>query len=362
MNKTLVALALSAAFASSAFAQSAVEKSQVTIYGIADVGISSESGGIAADTNKTKLTSGIASGSRLGFKGTEDLGNGLSAGFVLESGVSFDTGTTTGNQTYGRQSFVSLADKSLGSVALGRQYNTIYETLRDVADPFALGTAGSSLNLMSTAGSRTDNQIKYTSPAFNGFSGTVSVALGEVAGNTAASRTVGMSGSYKGGPVETTVAYSKIADSTDVNSSKSTLIAGTYDTGFKVNAASASVKVNAAYGMNKGTGVVAVNAHNISVGANGTLDSADLLLGATIPVTSKGKLMVSYIRHNDRTVANADASQFGIGYIYSLSKRTNLYTAFAQMENKNGADYTIGNATEAGSGTRSVNIGVRHSF
>ena len=83
MKKSLLALAVLASFASAASAQSSV-----TMYGLVDAGIVSERGGKAG--NITKLTSGIGSQSRLGFRGTEDLGNGLSALFVLETGVKID--------------------------------------------------------------------------------------------------------------------------------------------------------------------------------------------------------------------------------------------------------------------------------
>jgi predicted porin len=89
-------------------------------------------------------------------------------------------------------------------------------------------------------------------------------------------------------------------------------------------------------------------------------DSSDFLLGAAIPAAG-GTLMASYIGKDDRTAFNQDA-RWGVAYAYPLSKRTNLYAAYAAIRNQNGAGYTVGNNTEAGSGDRAVNLGIRHTF
>jgi predicted porin len=72
--------------------------------------------------------------------------------------------------------------------------------------------------------------------------------------------------------------------------------------------------------------------------------------------------MASYIRKNDKTVNNQDADQWALGYSYAMSKRTNMYVAYAKIKNKNGAGYTVGNNNEAGSGDKAFNAGIRHSF
>jgi predicted porin len=98
----------------------------------------------------TKLTSGIASGSRLGFRGTEDLGDGLAAFYVLEMGINADTGVLgQGGLGFGRQSMVGLQG-GFGSVSLGRQYTPV-ALIQTETDPFATGLAGTSANLISAA-------------------------------------------------------------------------------------------------------------------------------------------------------------------------------------------------------------------
>ena len=72
--------------------------------------------------------------------------------------------------------------------------------------------------------------------------------------------------------------------------------------------------------------------------------------------------MASYIHKDDRSILNQDADQLAVGMTYALSRRTDFYAAVAKIRNKNGAAYTVGNATSAGHGDRAVNVGIRLSF
>ncbi len=130
MKKTFATLALLSA--GTAFAQS-----NVTVYGLVDASIANEKNGgtLAA----TRLDSGSQSGSRLGFKGTEDLGNGLKANFVLEAGFNLDDGTSAQGALFGRQAYVGLSG-DFGAFNLGRQKAPMYDVM-DKLDPFHIGMA-----------------------------------------------------------------------------------------------------------------------------------------------------------------------------------------------------------------------------
>jgi predicted porin len=118
-KKTLIALAILGAFTGVASAQTSV-----TVYGVADAGLVFEGGGAAGSV--TKLSTGVQSGTRLGFKGVEDLGGGLSAKFLLETGIKIDTGGfNQGGTAFGRQDYVGL-EGGFGSVTLGRQYTPVF--------------------------------------------------------------------------------------------------------------------------------------------------------------------------------------------------------------------------------------------
>jgi predicted porin len=357
MKKSLIAIAVLAATSSAAFAQS-----NVTIYGILDAGITAERG--AAAGNVTKVTSGAASASRIGFKGTEDLGGGLSAIFKLETGARIDDGTLDNSTStlFNREAYVGLSSKTAGTLTLGRQYTPYYETLRDVGDPFAMGYAGTAKNLFPVASymTRNSNAVVYKTPNLAGFTGSVSYSLGEQNSDSSAARQVGGSLGYNNGPLNVAVAYNmKNNDTSTVKTAgvgHNTLVAANYD--FKV------VKVFGAWSKDSGQGSAPLNQPLAQFGYTpvASQDSRDALIGVTAPIGAAGTLMASYIDKDDKEFANRDASQWAIGYNYALSKRTSTYVAYAKIKNKNGAGYTVGNNSEAGTGDKAFNVGVKHSF
>ncbi|MBC7454189.1 MAG: porin [Massilia sp.] len=355
MKKIIIAAAILGAFAATAQAQS-----NVAIYGILDAGIVHESGG--TNGNLTKVGSGISSASRFGFRGTEDLGNGLSALFTLEGGVKIDTGIG-GAGIFDRQSFVGLKSTTLGTVTIGRQYTLLYLALGQVADPFGVGYSGSARGLFPSVGNatRTSNTVMYASPKMSGFSADLAYSAGEQAGSNVAGRQIGADVAYSNGPLNARLVYNAINNDTAAVSNdigRNTMFAANYD--FVV------AKAFFAYSDNKGMNssalpnAIAYTTPTTPVAAS--TDSTNLLIGATVPVGPAGTVMASYIRKNDKNVANRDADQFAIGYSYALSKRTNAYTSFAKIKNKNGASYTVGDNTDAGSGDKAFSVGVRHSF
>lgn len=362
MKKTFLALSMISAIGfMSTIAGSATAQSSVTIYGIADTGIAIEKGGSAGSVSK--LTSGIGSGSRLGFKGTEDLGGGLSAFFLLESGINIDAGSSgQGGLMFGRQAYVGVKG-DFGTLTAGRQYTPEYLTLA-FADPFGTGFAGDAANIMPNSGtgaSRMDNTLKYVTPSFDGFTGELAYGFGETAGDTSAGRQIGAAIVYTSGPFAVRLGYHNRNNDTAIlkntEDGKTTLLAATYDFGV--------AKAHLAYGINKGLNSSPLrntaNPYGSLVAPTASTDSTDFLLGVTLPFGSN-KILASYIRKDDKTAKNQDASQLAVAYIYSLSKRTDLYAAYARIDNKNGAGYTVGSAIEAGSGDSALHLGIRHSF
>ena len=349
MKKSLIALAVLASSAGAASAQS-----NVTIYGLIDGGVEHQSGGVAGSV--TKLTSGVQNASRIGFKGTEDLGGGMSALFTLENGFGLDTGAALqGGALFGRQAFVGVKG-NFGTVTLGRQYTPIFTSLCGAIDPFACGLAGNAANLMSQGGTpttgggpRTNNAVKYAAPIMAGVMAEVTYGLGEVAGNNSASRTIGGQVGYAAGPLVVRLAHNNVNDATATTRSKVTMLGGKYDFGMAA--------VHVAYAINK----------NAIAGGTSVAqaDTRDALIGVSVPFGAS-TILASYIRKTDKTAASNDANQLALGYTYALSKRTNLYTSYARIDNtvaNNVAGfYSAGNATDAGSGDRSFNVGVRHTF
>jgi predicted porin len=354
MKHTVLACAIAGA-CSLASAQSTVN-----LYGVVDAGLVRESGGVAGTV--TKLSSGVGSVSRLGFRGNEDLGGGLSALYTLELGTKIDTGEIDSAGTiFNRQAFVGVKSTAFGALTLGRQYTPYYLTLSTVADPFATAYAGNIKNLFPTAGNNTraSNTVLYATPVVQGWSAEFAWSLGEQAQDSAAGRQLGGALAYAQGPLTVRLGYNnRNTDTAAVKTAHSTntVLAANYNFG--------PVKGFAAYGIDKGpVSAPLPNASNPYGGIKPTAstDSTDALVGLSASA-GVGTVIGSYLIKNDRTSFNQDARQLGLAYTHPLSKRTTLYAAWARIRNSNGAGYTVGNNGEAGSGDQAVNLGLRHAF
>ncbi|PIF09119.1 putative porin [Janthinobacterium sp. 13] len=332
----------------------------VAVYGVLDAGIVAERG-CAANCANTKVSGGVASGSRLGVQGREALGNDVSAVFTLEAGVQNDTGQSEEGRLFGRQAYVGL-DSRLGALTLGRQYNPHYLALTDVADPFKGGMAGSAGNLAGYSVKRYDNTVKYVTPALRGVTASAIYSFGESPYSNASNRAYGATLGYSAGAVNVSVSHQRknnliLASGTlpaiDM-SARNTLIAANVD--LKVATVFAAVGVNKGYGSSPWDPNNAYSALALSMSSS---DSRDTLLG--VPVGGF-KLLASWVRKDDRDLANRDASQMAVGLTYSLSKRSDFYASYAKIHNKNGARYTVGNASDSGRGDAAFNLGFRHGF
>jgi predicted porin len=337
---------------------------QTEVYGLLDAGVVAERG-CQNDCARTKVDSGIASGSRLGVRGKEDLGNGTSAVYTVEAGILNDTGASDQNgRLFGRQAYVGL-DGPLGVVTLGRQYNLVYDTLTDVADPFHGGMAGSAANLVGYTTKRYDNTIKYKSPrSRSGLIGSVIYSFGESPFNSRVNRAYGVTLGYEAGRVNLSITHQRkenLLDATGTTppvdqSASNSLVAANVDFGRFVG--------YAAYGHSKGDGSMQWDENN-PYGAVAQRDfstnSRDVLLGVAVPMGAT-TFLASCIHKDDRSLADRDANQLAIGASYALSKRTNFYASFAKIQNRNGGGYTVGNASNRGSGDRAINLGLRHAF
>lgn len=339
MKKSLLALAVLSAFAGAASAQTSV-----TMYGVVDMALQHENNGGAAGS-KTALDSGIESGSRLGFKGSEDLGGGLKANFDLEMGVNADNGTSSqGGLTFGRQAWVGLSG-NFGSVNFGRQYAPIF-IATDSVDPFdagiisgQAGSGTSSSGILGVFGTpfRTNNTVNYTTSNLGGFSGSLAYSFGEVAGDNSANRQIGLSGTYANGPALATVAYHKANDALG-NATKILFVGGTWD--FKV------VKAAAAYG-------------KTTTDLN-TVDNKTAMLGVTVPV-GPGNILGSWVHQKNDLVGGGKSNQLAVGYTYAMSKRTDLYTSYSRTAN-DANDNAGGLAAGNGLTDKLFNVGIRHKF
>ena len=357
MNRRLMAAC--AAFSAACGAQA---QSSVTISGFLDASVIFERGGAAGSVNK--LGSGASGPSRLVFRGTEDLGGGLSAGFHLESGVTVDTGGSLQQNFWGRQSYVQLGG-GFGTLQAGLVYIPLFTTMRDVADPFRASHAGGAGNIMTAgfpAGPKSvgfpnasavtgntatgaisrANTLLYSTPRLGGFTGELHYSFGEQAITDSALRTVGGSVGYAQGPLMVRLAAAQTKNAAATDSAKNVLLGANYDFG--------PARLYLGYGTNKGYG---------------TARSDDALIGASARFGTT-TLMASYVRKNDKSPANIDASQVGVGGMYHLSKRTHLHASFAKISNDvpktSPAFYTVSTPAGPATGDRLLALGIGHLF
>jgi predicted porin len=351
MKKSLIALAVLAA------SGAAMAQSSVTLFGVVDATYAYGSGSAG---NRSQLTNSGYNSSRLGFRGVEDLGGGLSASFWLEAGLTNDDGrggsTNTNNQVAGannsgglvfnRRSTVSL-NGGFGEVRLGRDYTPQFWNIT-VFDPFGtngVGTTQTQFNLGGPTNTRASNAIGYFLPGnLGGFYGQVQYYMGEnlsTAVNKKDGNGLAARAGWANGPVNVALAVSQTKFlNADL---KSWNLGGQYDFGF-------------------GKLLAHVNRDDVKNGNEGT----GWLIGGLIPVGA-GEIRVSYSTY-EVEIANASdprTNKFALGYVHNLSKRTAVYATAATVKNKNGANTVLNGAshgTNLNRNSSGYDIGIRHSF
>ncbi len=343
MKKSLLALAVLGAFAGAAQAQSAV-----TIYGSFDAGVRNVNNANAAGNSKLTMSSnGQYNSNRIGFKGVEDLGGGLNAHFVLETGFNTGTGALdNAAKLFNRSAYVGLGG-AWGSLDLGRQYSVNFKTI-GMYDPFNYKFTG----IIPLAGqgllTRLDNDIQYTG-TFGPVTARAEWALGEQAGSTSngSARAVGVG--YSAGPIAAGAAYTKQTAAAAPNlETTNWTVGGAYGTGpFRVAAGYARNEADAATGPSN--------------------DRSDAWLGGSYNVTPAAQVTLAFYRTKlDAAAAGADArrNMWVLGGTYALSKRTNFYADFDHSSFTNGSPAAWGVQPVAGNtkNVTGISVGINHLF
>jgi predicted porin len=398
MKKSLLALAVLGAFAASAQAQSSV-----TIYGIVDAGATYQSKSGVNNNGLFAVESGLMSGSRLGFKGTEDLGGGLKANFVLESGFNTDTGAMSGQDFSGssnlfrRTSTVGLSG-GFGAINIGRQTDFAYSgtnggtAMYSTAGYLGVFSSSNGTTQARLQGDRTNNSIRYDMPAVGGLTGGVMLGLGEQAGAGSAGQAYAAGLKYDNGPLSFGGSYYQSkegatpADRNLYGATAAGQPVGT--TGVKTFTLGASYVMGAGklYGswsrvkmatlatatgltFNSGAGNSASNLAGTPASANDKLDIYEI--GYNYDLTASLKLLTGFT-HTRANFTTGDpkgkVNQLLIGTDYFLSKRTDFYAVATYMRSSDVAnplklDITTANSsTNTTGGAYGLGVGIRHAF
>jgi len=327
------------------------------VYGIVDVSISSIDSGAERTLG---MDSGRNNASRIGFKGVEDLGNGLKGEFVLENGFDSSTGqqsnTAAGDRTgaFSRLAYVGL-NGGFGTVRMGRQ-NSPMKTALDAIDPFTGGGVGGAINYIGNGSTpeRVSNQLTYISNNFGGFQGSVAYKFGEVTGVNNANQGYAAQLGYGNGPLNVQFAYADnnvsnetatgIPVTTVDSDTQHMFIGATYNFGaFKLHGGFQDFEVE-----NNITGTT-------------TAEGESYILGATVPFGASA-LRASYIRNN-LDEANKDSDIYALSYTYAMSKRTTLYTTYVHASNDSAQNVGVGGNVDAnGRNGSGLFAGVQHNF
>ncbi|AFK62189.1 porin [Advenella kashmirensis WT001] len=401
MKKTLLTAALVTGL--SGIAQA---KSTVTLYGLVDAGIGYQQTKVTQGDAYTKtrvvgLINGVKNGNRWGFKGAEDLGNGTSAIFQLESGFDMGNGRSSlGGRLFGRQAYVGLKGDGWGALTLGRQYNLAADIVAPI-DPFGAGflqagVLGGAFGASTFA--RMDNSIKYVTPDFSGFK--LGVAYGGKNTKTTnsddfndfeerdTSHWISFGAGYSSGPITVGASYDRfLTDFRDTDSDiKGTThmwnLFGSYDLDV--------VKLFLGYGQVRGamsndiivrngagnTGLNAVlngfttvtNPNSSAVGmnyaqTNGYRQQA-WMAGLSMPVSDQAKVLFSYQGSATKNTGDAFDGVKGklhilsLGYLHNLSKRTSLYAIATYGTGR----LKFGNRDNIKLKSTLVGVGMQHRF
>jgi predicted porin len=347
LKLSAIGVLLIAAAGGNAFAQAS---SSVTLFGVVDAGVRQVKNG-GSDISFGS-TNGLNS-SRLGVRGTEDLGGGLFASFWLEHGFSPDTGIQSDSSRFwNRRATVSLGSSSIGEIRLGRDFSPSYSGWSDF-DVFgdngvaAGGKFASALGSGADTNTRADNLVQYFTPAgLGGFYGNVGVAAGE---GVAGKKYYGGRAGYAAGKLNVSLAYGE-----------TTVTANAFgDDKLKVADAGASYD----FGVVKLSGYVLQQKY-------GPLKLEVASLGVGVPLGA-GTIRAAYTQANASGTSAAgidtsgnDGKQLALGYVYDLSKRTALYATAARVENDGNATFAVASTPALGGGQNSTGyeFGIRHRF
>jgi predicted porin len=331
-RKHLVA-ALLASFPLIAFAQSA----NVQLYGVMDAAVSSEDNGVA---RHTVVNSGNQSSSRFGFRGTEDLGNGMKALFNLEGGVAIDTGAGD-SALFGRRAVVGLQG-DFGTVTIGREYSPI-ASVAGATDITGQGFYGSNLSAFNYLTRRLSNSVNYRSAPMSGFSVLAAWSAGEAATGQPKSDLKGVGLEYAQGKLYAGAAYHTNNNLPNGGDTKE------YAAGVAYKFGDFEVKGN--YLAQDPDGV-----NNKFTQYN---------LGAAYTM-GPGKFFVNL--QQNKIENGARGKGWNVDYSYALSKRTNLYTGYARLDNNSLGNFALNSSSiklapgKIGTDLSAFNVGIRHTF
>lgn len=338
MKQKILAVALLSALPLFAHAQTSV-----TVYGVADASVGIEDTDAPGEGSRTVVSSGTQSTSRIGFRGTEDLGNGLKALFNFEAGVALDNGAADTAGLFQRRAVVGLQG-SFGTITVGREYSPV-AAIAQGSDALGHGFYGSSLASFGTnrLTRRLSNSVNYKSNPLSGFVFGAAYGAGETLTGPS-NDLMGASLEYTNGGLYLGAAYHQIERLASGDDEEYAFGAGYKFGNFEVRGGHLVADLE---------GPLPKFTQN-NLGANFT--------------AGPNKFFVQFQQLKQDTGAKGNG--FTLAYSYTLSKRTNLYSTYAKMRNNGRGVFGLTSAggtfappaTALGADPSVFNVGLRHNF
>lgn len=364
-------------------------QSQVNIYGLLDTGVTYVNRVQSSTTPQSvgsvlSVHPGAMQASRMGFRGVEDLGGGLSALFILESGVNVDVGTyAQGGAAFGRRSVVGLQGR-FGTVMAGRQVDPL-DDLGAYSSTIDFGSQVATIHgLDRTYADRTNNSIRYNSPRVDNFAASAIYGFGENIDSTSAGRAMGAGLDYLNGDLRLLAGYYQSALG----------VSGTASTFADASAANIGAQPSATNGVRGTPGDIALRTFTMG-GAyqwgkarlHGTFSdtrqplavasSSRTLRGPSSERTSVLDLGISYAATSALNVnfsviydkvrfvsaSSGNVRQYNFGLDYYLSKRTDVYANIGYQTASNMVTPGMGEGAPGGGSSQTLTrVGIRHKF
>jgi len=344
MKKSLLAIMLLGAFG--------VANAETFVYGVLDEAVRTTSNINSSKDRSNQMTDGIQQGSRLGFKGFEDLGGGLKANYQLEAGFSVGTGTSGQDGVlFGRTAAVGLSDRQLGSLSVGRQTTLGYDFLGKT-DVYSLANNSAISGYQAVlAGTRWNNSVKYTNKVGD-FNVGADYAFGNTPGSTSKGTGYGVNVGWAKGLLDVQGLYQVVNDTADG-------IQGT-----QVGQQQSLVGLGGSYDLGKSK-VFAEYFHNKFDLTNQVNDI--YVLGADYSLSANLKVKGSVTHDVEKNINTGSRNTYSALVSYALSKRTDVYTSidynrFSGSYFNTASPYTLNTPYNPNTTTTGVSLGLRHVF
>jgi predicted porin len=345
-----------------ASAGSACAQGPSGVYGMQGAGIDRGCDGCGA-----RFDSGVAGDSRIGLRGNESVGGGMSVIFALEAGLPQDSGRSgPGSRLFGRQADAGWAGDPFKGGMAGGATNFMTNFAANFTGNYVGNYVGNYAgNYGGYARSQADDGLSLYSRDAGGGLAVAPYGFGERARDPAANRAWGVSFGLERGPLTIRLAHQNrnmapVAPATAIGNNldaKNSILAANLRLG--------GATAYAAYSANRGWGSSPLfnpdNPYGASMAATPSLDSRDVLVGLALPC-GPATLLASFVRKNDRDLPNRDANQLAFGASYTLSRHTDFYASYSRITNRGGAVNSLPDATLSTAAFSALNLGMRHGF